>query len=195
MNEKLRDLGLEYKGKARVKHISRVLYEDVGVEKIKREVIRDLSGFRAAPHYGCHYLKPKSVFGGFEEPDNPKTLHQLILAVGAHPVEYETGNLCCGGKAFPVSEDLARSLVQKKLADLTDKEADALVLQCQTCYLMYSDQQGKISKEYGEHYDLPVLLYPQLLGLALGADPVKDLGLGLHIISPDKIIAKAAAHK
>ena len=38
VNEKLRDVGLEYKGKVKVKHISRVLYEDIGLEKIKREV-------------------------------------------------------------------------------------------------------------------------------------------------------------
>ncbi|MBL7197666.1 MAG: CoB--CoM heterodisulfide reductase iron-sulfur subunit B family protein [Candidatus Omnitrophica bacterium] len=190
VNEKLRDIGLEYNGKVKVKHISRVLFEDIGVEKIKREVKRNLSGFRVAPHYGCHYLKPKSAFGEFEEPDNPKTLHQLISATGAHPIEYETLNLCCGGKVFPVSEDLAHSLVQKKLDDLMDKEVDAMVLQCQTCYLMYSDQQKEINEKYGKQYNFPVILYSQLLGLALGADPIKDLGLNLHMISPDKILTK-----
>jgi len=35
-----------------------------------------------------------------------------------------------------------------------------------------------------------VLLYPQLLGLAVGADSVKELGLNLHRISPDKILVK-----
>lgn len=190
VNEKLRNVGLEYKGQVKVKHISRVLYEDIGIEGIKKETRRDLSSLHVAPHYGCHYLKPKSAFGGFEEPDNPRTLHQLIFAAGAHPITYETLNLCCGGKIFPVSEDLVRSLVQRKLDDLMNKEIDAMVLQCQTCYLMYSDQQEKINKEYGKQYNLPVMLYPQLLGLALGADPVKELGLDLHDVSVDKILAK-----
>lgn len=190
VNEKLRDVGLEYKGKVKVQHISRVLYEDIGVEKIAGEVKKDLSDLRVAPHYGCHYLKPKSAFGEFEEPDNPKTLHQLIFATGAHPIEYETLGLCCGGKTFPVSEDLAHSLIQKKLDDLMNREIDAMVLQCQTCYLMYSDQQKEINEEYGKQYNFPVILYPQLLGLALGADSIKDLGLNLHAISPDKILAK-----
>ena len=190
VNEKLQDVGLEYKGKVKVRHISRVFYEDIGIEKIKREVKRDLSGFRIAPHYGCHYLKPKSAFGEFEEPDNPKTLHQLISATGAHTIEYETLNLCCGGKTFPIFEDLAHSLVQKKLDDLMNKEVDAMVLQCQTCYLMYSDQQKEISEKYGKEYNFPVILYPQLLGLALGADPIENLGLNLHTISPDKILTK-----
>jgi len=190
VNEKLRDVGLEYKGKTKVRHISRVLYEEVGVERIKQKIKKDLSALRIAPHYGCHYLKPKSVFAGFEEPDNPKTLHELISAAGARPVKYETLGLCCGGKVSPVSEDLSRALVRKKLGNLADKEIDAMVLQCQTCYLMYSDQQKEINEEYAKQYNLPVLLYPQLLGLALGADPVKDLGLNLHSVSPEKILSK-----
>ena len=190
VNEKLRDVGLEYKGKTKVRHISRVLYEEVGTERITRETKKDLSALRIAPHYGCHYLKPKSAFAGFEEPDNPKTLHELISAVGARPVKYETLGLCCGGKVSPVSEDLSRALARKKPDDLSNKEIDAMVLQCQTCYLMYSDQQKEINEEYAKQYHLPVLLYPQLLGLALGADPVKDLGLNLHSISPEKILSK-----
>jgi len=185
VNEKLWEVGLEYKGRTKVKHISRVLYEDVGMERIKKEVKKDLSDFRVAPHYGCHYLRPMSAFEGFEEPDNPKSLHKLISATGAQPVGYETLNLCCGGKSFPVSEDLARLLVQKKLDDLADKEIDAMVLQCQTCYLMYTDWQKEIEKKYGKRYNLPVIFYPQLLGVALGADPIRDLGLDLHAISSD----------
>ena len=190
VNEKLRNIGLEYKGEVKVKHISRVFYEEVGLARIKQEIKKDISALRTAPHYGCHYLKPKSVFGGFEEPDNPKTLHELISATGAQPVKYETLNLCCGGKVFPVSENLAHSLVQKKLDNLGDKKIDAMVLQCQTCYLMYSDQQKEINDEYGKQYNLPVFLCSQLLGLALGADPMKDLGLNLHRIPVDSILEK-----
>jgi len=190
VNEKLRDVGLEYKGKTKVRHISRLLYEEVGTERIKREIKKDLSALRVAPHYGCHYLRPKSAFENFEEPDNPRTLHELISATGAQPVEYEALNLCCRGKVSSVSEDLSRALVQKKLDCLANKEVDAMVLQCQTCYLMYSDQQKELNRKYDNKYNLPVILYPQLLGIALGAEPVKDLGLNLHNISPEKILSK-----
>ena len=192
MNTKLQAVHLEYKGKVKVKHISRAIYEDVGTERIKKEVKRDLSGLRVAPHYGCHYLKPKSALGGLDEPDNPKTLHQLISATGAFPIEYETLNLCCGGKTFPICRGFTLSLIDKKLDNLKDKEIDCMVLQCQTCYLMYSDQQKEINETIGKKYNLPVLLYPQLLGLALGADPITDLGLDLHAISVEKLLAKIA---
>ncbi|MBN2246979.1 MAG: CoB--CoM heterodisulfide reductase iron-sulfur subunit B family protein [Candidatus Aminicenantes bacterium] len=191
VNNKLKTVGLEYKGNTKVKHISRVLYQDIGIERIKRKIKIDLSKLRAAPHYGCHYLKPKSAFEGFDDPENPNTLHHLIAAAGALPVSYETLNLCCGGKSFPVSKEVAFYLVQKKLNNLTARDIDCLVVQCQTCYLMYSEQQKVINKKLEKKYNIPVILYPQLLGLALGADPKSDLGLDLNTIYPGDLLRKA----
>jgi len=85
INSKLETIDLKYEGKSRVKHISRVLYEDIGIDRIKEKIKIDLSKLRIAPHYGCHYLKPESAFNGFDDPDNPKTLHKLISATGAFP--------------------------------------------------------------------------------------------------------------
>jgi heterodisulfide reductase subunit B len=194
VNRKLQTIGLKYTGRTRVKHISRVLYEDVGLDRIKQKVQRDLSKLQVAPHYGCHTLMPESAFDGFDDPDNPQTLHQLISAAGACPVQYETLNLCCGGKSFPISRELALSLIQTKLDNLIHKKIDTLVVQCQTCYLMYEDQQKVIKRQFGKDYGVPVLLFPQLLGLALGADPKKDLGLHLNGIDLNKLLSKAGIH-
>jgi heterodisulfide reductase subunit B len=191
INTQLKKVGLEYQGNTEVKHISRVLYEDIGVERIKEKIKIDLSSLRVAPHYGCHYLKPESAYAGFEDPENPRTLHQLISAAGASPVRYETINLCCGGKSFPVSRDIAFYLVQKKLDNLTAREIDCMVVQCQTCYLMYSDLQKEINKRCIKRYNLPILLYSQLLGMAMGGDPKSDLGLNLNTITPNNLFAKA----
>ncbi|MGA1876038.1 MAG: heterodisulfide reductase-related iron-sulfur binding cluster, partial [bacterium] len=68
INKKLAALGLTYRGQVTVKHISRAIYEDIGLDRLKEGIRRDLSGIRTAPHYGCHYLKPKAVYGGFDEP-------------------------------------------------------------------------------------------------------------------------------
>jgi heterodisulfide reductase subunit B len=191
VNNKLKKMDLEYKGEAKVKHISRVLYEDIGIGRIKEKIKIDLSNLRVAPHYGCHYLKPESAFEGFDDPNNPKTLHQLISATGAFPVQYETLNLCCGGKSFPISKEPAFSLVQKKLDNIISQKIDCMVVQCQTCYLMYSDQQKVINGQFGRQYNVPVLLYPQLLGMALGGDLKNDLGLDLNTISVNNLLAKA----
>ncbi|MEW5802013.1 MAG: CoB--CoM heterodisulfide reductase iron-sulfur subunit B family protein [bacterium] len=187
INKKLSAIGLTYQGKCRVRHFSRVLYEDIGLSSLKEKVKRDLSKLKTAPHYGCHYLKPKGVYEGFDEPDNPKTLHRLILATGATLVEYDTLLLCCGGKTFPNAQDISFSLAGIKLENLMARGVDFITLQCNTCYVMYGLNQPNIAKKLGKPYNIPALLYPQLLGLAMGADPRADLGLHLNIPFPGKI--------
>jgi heterodisulfide reductase subunit B len=60
---------------------------------------------------------------------------------------------------------------------------------------MYSDQQKVINKQFKKQYNMPVLLYPQLLGMALGGDPKNDLGLDLNAISLDDLLAKAGINR
>ena len=115
VNAHLSIIGLTYHGKTEVKHFSRLIYEEIGLERIKNEVIQDLSKFTVAPHYGCHYLKPKTIYKGFDEPDNLHTLHQLISATGATPIEYETLLHCCGGKTYPHYPDLSLTIAGSKL--------------------------------------------------------------------------------
>ena len=38
VNRKLKEINREYNGKVKVKHLGRILYEDIGIEKIKRTV-------------------------------------------------------------------------------------------------------------------------------------------------------------
>jgi len=188
VNEKLSTIGLQYQGSTKVKHFSRVIYEYIGIDGLKKAIKKDLSKFVLAPHYGCHYLKPKAIHEGFDEPENPHTLHQLISATGARPISYENLLLCCGGKTFPNSQDLSHSLIGIKLQNLHSRKVDGLILQCQSCYLMYGVQQKKVSEKLGRQYNIPALLYPQLLGLALGADPGNDLGLHLNLPFPKKFL-------
>lgn len=193
INEKLTEVGLEYKGNCQVKHFSRIMYEDIGLDRIKKEVKKNLAKLTIAPHYGCHFLKPMGIYGGFDEPENPQSLHQLIAVTGAHPISYENLLLCCGAKTFPNNQEVTHSLVGIKLEDLYNKKVDCVVLHCQSCYLMYGAQQKNVSEKLGKQFNIPVLLYPQLLGLALGADPIRDLGFHLNLPSTEALIQKIFA--
>ena len=190
VNTRFRALDLEYRGGVRVRHFSRALYEEtVGADR-DLELVRDLSGIRVAPHYGCHALNPRAVLEGPDDPNVPVTLHHLIALAGAVPVDYETLTLCCGGKAFPVAKDVSFALIRKKLKNLADRDVDALVVQCPTCYLMYGTMQEEMNRKYGTQYRIGTLLYPQLLGLALGGDPDVDLALDLNETPLDHLFSK-----
>ena len=55
---------------------------------------------------------------------------------------------------------------------------------------MYAAQQKRVSEKFSKQYNIPILLYSQLLGLAMGADPVAALGLNLDVLPVDKLPAK-----
>lgn len=192
VNGRLRKIGHEFRGTVEVKHFVRILYQDVGTERISGQVTRNLSQLRLAPHYGCHILKPSSNYDGFDDPENPRVLDELIAAAGAQPVEYGRKKQCCGGAVLAVDEDLALTLARTKLEDLADSPAEALCLTCTFCCVMYDDNQMKINKKFETEYSLPVLYYPQLLGLALGY-PEAELGLNMNRIKTRGLLARLGA--
>jgi heterodisulfide reductase subunit B len=189
VNEKLQKIGRAYKGNVKVKHFVRVLYEDIGPEKIGSQVKHSLEGLKLASHYGCHYLKPSEAFDKFEDPEFPRTLDELISALGAETVEYEDKTQCCGGVILDVDDKIALAMAQRKLDHVNAMGADAIVLMCPLCGSMYDRNQRVIERRFNAAYNLPVLFYPQVLGLALGMDP-QGLGLNMNRVRTSDLLRK-----
>ncbi|MBS7630409.1 hypothetical protein KEJ47_02355, partial [Candidatus Bathyarchaeota archaeon] len=79
-----KQIGAEYENeRPRVRHFTRMLYESFGVVKIRAMVKKPLNGLKAAVHYGCHYLRPSTLYEGFDDPEFPKSLDELVKATGA----------------------------------------------------------------------------------------------------------------
>lgn len=189
VNEELSRVGRKYQGRIQVKHLARILHEDVGLPRIKEMVKRPLSEFNFAVHYGCHYLKPSEVYGEFEEPENPRTLDELLRLTGAKSIPYEDKNECCGGGVLGVDEATALKIAALKLDHVKASGADALVLICPFCNIMYEANQKKIEKQSETEFNLPVLYYPQVLGLALGIPP-DELGFRMNRVKPREILSR-----
>ena len=188
-NEQLDDIGHAYQGRVRVRHVARMLYEEIGVEALREAVMVSLEDFGFAPHYGCHYLKPSHLYDGFDDPENPQSLDRLIEATGAQVVRYEDEGQCCGGGILGFDEQTALLMTKQKLDHVTEAEADAMVLICPFCAIMYEANQRRIERHYEVSYRLPVLYYPQILGLAMGFS-LEDMGLKLNRVKPRGLIKK-----
>jgi heterodisulfide reductase subunit B len=182
-------LGLRYEGEVQVLHFARILHRKIGAEKIGGKIRADLSSLRVAPHYGCHYTKPSAIHGRAEDPEDPKSLDELIRATGAQSLSYEDKLSCCGGGVLAFDEQVALGMAQKKLEHIHARQADAIVLICPFCNVMYESNQKKIEKVFQKEYKLPVLFYPQLLGLALGFEP-DELGLKMNRIRTTDLMKK-----
>ena len=187
VNEKLSAVGLKYEGAPKIRHFARVLFEEVGAEKMKAQLEKDLSGLKIAVHYGCHYLKPSEIHGGFDDPENPDSLEALLALTGATVVDYAGKKTCCGGPVLPVDEKLAMEVTKGKLDNLKAAGADALCLVCPFCSVMYDGNQKSIESAHEIEYKMPVLYLTQILGMAMGFDR-KALGLNMNVVKTKELL-------
>lgn len=195
INEKLsQTTGRVYRGTVDVKHFARLLYQDVGLEEIRRHLNTDLSSLRLAAHYGCHYLKPSHIYDSVEDPENPHTLDDLIEVTGAASIAFEGRDRCCGGGVLAVDESVALAMAREKLDRVVRAEGEALVLICPFCDIMYESNQRKIEKTFDTHYGLPVIYLTQLLGLAMGMIP-DELGFRLNRIKANDLLTKVTRNE
>lgn len=187
INKELAKIGRKFNPGVEIKHFSRVLYEDIGLDVIKGKIVNDLSRLKFSVHYGCHYLRPSSLYDYFEDAENPSTVEELVAATGAEVVDYKNKLDCCGGAILGVEGYIAYSMAKSKLDNVTANKVDALITICPFCSIMYEDSQKKIKSKFNVEYNLPVLYYPQILGLALGIDQ-KHLGFRLNKIKPNVLL-------
>ena len=189
INKELSKIGKEYKGTINVRHFARILLEDIGLERIKEEIPRDLKGLKVATHYGCHYLKPSYIYEGFDDPQYPLTLELILEAVGVTNIQYRRKKDCCGGPVLLSDESVALTVAQEKLKYVKETGTDCMNLVCPFCSLMFDANQKGIETKFETEFNIPVLYLPQIVGLAMGFGR-KELGLNLNSVSTKELTAK-----
>jgi heterodisulfide reductase subunit B len=176
VNGYLKEIGMEFKGgKTSVRHIIQALIEDVGLEKVKDSVVKPLTGLKVAEHNGCHILRP-TKYVGFDDPDNPVLLKKLVEATGAECLDYLYETDCCGAPVIGVNDKIPLYLAGDKLRNVKAVDAQAMITVCPFCHMMFDINQPRIERLLSETFGIPVLHYPQLLGLAMGLSP-KELAI------------------
>jgi heterodisulfide reductase subunit B len=182
-NDELRDringilsgVGREFKGSIEVKHMVRVLKEDLGLDRLREAVRKPFQGLRAAAHYGCHMLKPSEILQ-WDDPENPTSMDELITAMGIEAIQYPNKNECCAGPIMGIRENVTWDVGLDKVRTVK-KLGDILVTACPFCYLTY--ERCQLMRE--ETSKLPIVHLPQLIGLAAGLGE-EEVGLAMNKI-------------
>jgi heterodisulfide reductase subunit B len=188
INERLAEAGLTLKGDLDVWHIVEWMSEDLGPAALSKMVTKPLWGMRIAVHYGCHMLRPSPAVR-WDSPTNPTKFEQLLRALGATVVDYETRMECCGGALDRVGErHKALGMCRHKIEDALSQEADALVVSCPSCFQQFDLNQAAVLRESGNE-GLPVFYLTELVALSQGVG-VEELGLDMHRVDTAPFMEK-----
>ena len=176
---------LEYHGTIKARHLLDIFVNDIGYDAITSKVKRSLAGLKVAPYYGCQIVRPGP---GFDHPEFPQSLDRLVESLGAEDVPFPLKARCCGGSLIISEENLALELIYKLLDNAASNDAQCIVTVCPLCQTNLDVYQSRVNKKFKTNFNIPVLFFTQLTGLAFGIDG-KTLGLEKCIIPSEKILA------
>jgi heterodisulfide reductase subunit B len=179
-------LGEDYDGNVRVLHFAEVLIKEIGIQKIKKHFTHTLNGLKVASYYGCLLVRPQ-IATGFDDPENPTLLDQLVKSMGGESIDWPHKVACCGG-GFAISRtDIVVELSNSVLEMADASGAQCIAVACPMCQINLDMRQGNINNIKKTGYKMPIVYITQLLGLCLGI-PARKLGMNKCIVSPKPVI-------
>jgi heterodisulfide reductase subunit B len=185
VNTFLAEEGLQYNGSINLMHTIDLLYDVVGLDKIKEVVKKPLKGLKIATHYGCHLIRPSEI-GRSDDSENPQKMEAILKTVGAEPLDYPEKLDCCGALLSANLPESALTKTGQKLQKVQEQGFDAFIDTCPWCHRMYDARQTKAGETVAAKLEIPVLYLTQLLGLTFDIKNDK-LGLNLNLSPVDKL--------
>ena len=187
VNELLAETGVQYSGKARLRHLLDVIINDVGLDIVAERVTRPLNGLRIAPYYGC--CQGMWTYAQFDSVEDPHCFDQLLATLGAEVMDYPLKTACCGGTLSMSRRAVGARLISDLLAAAGD--ADCIVTACPLCMFNLNSFQKEAGRLKDAHFNIPVLFLTQIMGMAFGL-PEKALGLQRNTVPVGGLYKKIA---
>jgi len=188
INKILKKIGKKYNGNTKVKHFAEVLYENL--DKVKKNIVKPLNGFKIAVHYGCHYLRPSEIIK-WDDPFDPFTIDEIISVLGAESVPYDLKLECCGNPVDKTDKELSLLLIDNKLKAIQKSGANCITLVCPACYQQFDFNQKDLNKKNNTDFNFPIFYLSELVALSFGFKP-EEIGLNFHRIRTDEFFEKLA---
>ena len=174
--------GLHYDpGQLVIRHLLDVMFNEVGLDKIKAKVVKPLTGLRVASYIGCMVPRP-DYNSRISDTEHPYELDNLLKALGAEVIDFPLKTACCGGHMTQIGPDTAFELIRRLISAADQYKADCLVALCPMCQMNLDAFQGQMNGYFHTNYHMPILFFTQLMGIAFGVNP-EDLGFGSELVS------------
>ena len=166
----------------RIEHLLNTVTEKVGYERIASTVVHPLKGLKVVCYYGCIITRPPKITE-VKDYEYPTQMDRLMKALGITPLDWSYKTRCCGVSLGITQLPIALELSRKILKNAKSVGADAIVVACPLCHVNLDARQKQIEEEFKESFNLPIIYFTQLMGLALGLRS-EALGLDTHFVDP-----------
>jgi heterodisulfide reductase subunit B len=169
-------------------HLLTTITERIGCEAVAKKVTRPLENLKVVCYYGCALTRPPRLTG-VEDYEYPTDMDRLVETVGAESLDWSYKTECCGGSLGLTQLPTALEMSCKVLHGAKAVGAEAIVVACPLCHINLDTRQKQIEKEYGEAFNLPIIYFTQLMGIAFGLN-AKTVGLDKHLVDPVSFLAE-----
>jgi len=161
------------------------------LERLRAAVVRPLRGLKVAPYYGCLLTRPPEV-AGFDDPEDPQTLDDVLRALGAEVVAWPGKTACCGSSLALSRTEVVLDLSHRILAWAEEAGATAIATACPMCHSNLDMRQGQMRRAGKGDHRMPVYYFTELVGVALGIAN-GELGLSRHMVDASTVLERVPA--
>lgn len=173
--------------------VLQLILEQLSLDDIKAKVQKPLKGMKVACYYGCLMVRPPKVMQ-FDDHENPMSLDNLLVALGAEVVPFPLKTECCGASLGVVDKNVTASLSGRIVDRAKQFGANCIVTACPLCQMNLDLRQFQAESALGKKLNMPVFYYTQLLGLALGLQD-DQLMMDKLVVSPDEVLKLSAIER
>ena len=176
-----RILNFQYEDSAAPRHLLEVLANDLGKDELQEKVTRPLKGLKVASYYGCVLVRPPELTG-WDDPEHPVTMDELVSVMGAEAVDWSYKVDCCGASLTLSRGDIVAELSTKIIEGAAEAGADCIVSACGMCEINLDTRQAARSGE-----KMPIFYLTELMALALEL-PGVEKWLRKHSVDPRPLL-------
>ncbi|MEJ2271004.1 MAG: heterodisulfide reductase-related iron-sulfur binding cluster [Candidatus Bathyarchaeota archaeon] len=105
-----------------IKHILDLIWKDIGLDVIEKNVQKELKDLKTVSYYGCLSVRPSKLMNS-DDPDNPTRLDDIVSVLGGEPLEFTSKTKCCGGGILMTYRDKATKMAEDILSEAGERGA------------------------------------------------------------------------
>jgi heterodisulfide reductase subunit B len=177
----------------KVEHLLNTVTERVGYGQVASKVVHPLKNLKVVCYYGCIITRPPKITQ-IKDYEYPTQMDRLMKILGITSLDWSYKTRCCGVSLGITQLPIALELSRKILKNAKSVGADAIVVACPLCHVNLDARQKQIEEQFNETYQIPIIYFTQLMGLAFGIKS-GELGLDKHFVDPVPLLSKVLVLK